>query len=204
MNGVTIAVNSGYCICPDADYFVSDDWSCAHWSYMFNDLKNSKKTIALLYDKKLKNIAHWFGQRTVLFKHRKGWHLSDTYSHTEYNHHICQARNSLVTAIAIAHIMGCSPIILLGADCCRKDGKRYFWQFWEQKRQPYRNYGIPVDRYNKLPALQTDTDLLDILQYWNRFGKEVKKKCQILNASQISKIDIFPKIDLTKCLKRQQ
>lgn len=189
---LTIAVNSGICFYPEATYFVSDDEACWHWSYMNKDLMSSN-TIVLLYDKKLGHTAKKFGNRAVLFKHREGWYPSDTYSHTEYRNHIGQCRNSLVTAIMIAHIMGCSPIFLLGADCCRIRGNRYFWQFWEKEKQPYRNDKVPEDRYMK--TKDSDTDLVDLLKYWNRFGNEINKKCKVYNVSPISKINAFPRIN---------
>ena len=48
---VTIAVNSGYVAYPQSDFFVSDDWSVANWSYFFDDLTKSQHTVALLYDR---------------------------------------------------------------------------------------------------------------------------------------------------------
>ena len=42
---------------------------------------------------------------------------------------IIGARTASGTAVHLAYIMGCDPIILLGCDCCYMHGKRYFWQF---------------------------------------------------------------------------
>jgi hypothetical protein len=191
-NGITIAVNSGILAYTEATYWCSDDWEIGKWSF-FNELKKLK-TIPLLYDKKLGHTAKFFDDRALLFKHRLGWHLSDTYSHSDYKSHICQARTSLITAIAISHIMGCSPIILLGVDCYRRNGKRYFWQEWDNEKQPYRTDGVKTDKF--IHKNDTDTDLLDVIKYWNIYGKEISKKCKVLNASQNSKITIFPKINL--------
>lgn len=51
---VTIAINSGYCAYEDADYFLTDDY-VQNWSYFFQDLVQSSKTIAFLYENELPN-----------------------------------------------------------------------------------------------------------------------------------------------------
>ena len=75
----------------------------------------------------------------------------------------------------IAHTMGCSEIILVGVDGCRKFGRRYFWQLQqyisecqESLVMPFRNDGISVDRYEKckLKGQITDVDLVDIGRTW--------------------------------------
>ncbi len=204
---VTIAVNSGYCAFPEADFFISDDWSISHWSFFFRDLKNSKHTTALLYDDKLGCCANMFGDRSVLFKHREGYHITDKYEHDAYENRICQARSSLGSAIHVAHIMGAAKIILLGVDCRRLQNCRYFWQFPFGKdklaRKPYRNDGIPNDKYkiSRNKGIETDTDLMAILEYWNTQTGDMVRKCDIYNASPHSILTVFTKIKLSDFLK---
>lgn len=201
-DGLVIAVNSGICGCKiEPNIWLSDDWAIEKWSY-FEDVKKLSKTLVFLYDQKLGHTAKYFGDRAVLFKHRLGWIPGNKYQHNKYEHFICQCRTSLNTAICVAHIMGCSPIILLGADCCRLDGKRYFWQFWPKEKQPYRNDNVPIERYKiiKNTKMDTDADLFDILSYWEKFGKEINKKCKVYNASPISLIRCFEKIDFNSMM----
>ncbi len=201
---VTIAVNSGYVAVPWADFFISDDWSIVHWNYVFKDLRESKTTVALLYDNKLANCAPWFGDRSVLFRHRKGISVPDKYSHTDKKYFIGETRTSVGSAIMVAHIMGCSNIVLLGIDCCRQSGLRYFWQMPSfQGDRPFRNDRVPVDNYAKckIAGEVTDYDLVDIFRTWNSLGSAINKKCKVYNASRISKLSIFQRITLEECLK---
>lgn len=210
-NHITIAVNSGYVAVPWADFFVSDDWSVAHWSYFFKDLAESTKTIALLYENKLSNSVGLFGDRSVVFRHRKGIHIADKYDHFNKENHIGETRTSVGTGIMIANIMGCSKIILLGIDGCRQLGHRYFWQLshhlslyrTEPYKQPYRNDKASWDHYHKVKVRGqvTDSDLIDINKSWSVFGNAVNKKCKVYNASENSALTVFPKVNLERFLE---
>lgn len=197
---LTISVNSGYLATPWCNFFLSDDWSVSRWSYFHDDLKTSS-TKVLLYDEKLSEYADWFGDRSILFKHRKGYHITDSYSHSEYENHICQATSSVGSAIHAAHIMGCRKIGLIGVDCRRLDSGRYFWS--GKKKQPYRNDRVPVDRYKKTGynGVESDTDLVNILKYWNSVSRLFLEKCDIANLSPISLLECFPKDNLENFLR---
>jgi len=77
-NCITLAVNSGYVAYPESNYFVSDDWSVANWSYFFRDLQQSPITLALLYENKFRDSGSIFGERVVQFRHRLGYHVTPT------------------------------------------------------------------------------------------------------------------------------
>ena len=197
-DNISICVNSGYLAYPECDYFLSDDWATQYWNYFFNDLVSNKKTKVLLYEDKLKNCAHLFDKRTILFKHRTGYELTTPYSHLERINHIWESRTSVGSAVHVAYIMGCSKIILLGIDCCRVDNKRYFWDFWDEDKRPfYKKHARRRYRETQYKDRQTDDDLLEILNYWNIIAKMCKNKIEIYNASNISIVDAFPKIKLT-------
>ncbi len=199
---VVIAVNSGYIAVPWAPFFISDDWSVAHWSYFFRDLRQSPYTRALLYEDKLAKTASWFGDRAVLFRHRKGIHIPDAYEHDNPKNHIGQTRTSVGSAIMVAHIMGCSTIALLGIDGHRKKGLRYFWQMNSSYQKPYRNDGVPVDKYKiyRMHGQTNDYDLLEMAPTWDKFGKAVNKKCKVYNCSEDSVITVFPKKSMEELL----
>lgn len=204
---ITIAVNSGYVGFPDANYFISDDWSVANWSYFFNDLRASKTTIALLYEDMLKNQAWQFGDRSVLFRHRKGYHITDKYEHSNSENFICQARTSAGSAIHVAHIMGCKEIVLIGIDCCRQDSLRYFWgKRGAVDKRPFRNDAIPPDRYRRAfdKGRQTDTDLMEITRYWESKAAHFNAKCKVYNASPITVLEQFPRVNLKEFLNRSE
>ncbi len=202
----SIAVNSGYVACPGADYFLSDDWSVARWSYFFEDLRRSKNTIALLYEDMLINQAKLFKKRSVLFRHRHGYHITDKYEHEDSENRICQARTSVGSAIHVAHIMGFSKIVLLGIDCCRDPGgRRYFWTN-KPGRKPYRNDNVLVDHYHRVRSagVDSDTDLVAITEYWEKAGLEFNKKCDIYNASPFTILKVFPQVSLPEFIKDNQ
>lgn len=200
-NYITFVVNAAYLAFPKANYFVSDDWSVSRWSYFFEDLKNSETTV-LLYEDKLSEYAEMFGDRAVLFRHRRGKHITDKYRHDEKKFRICESRTSLGSAIHIAHIMGCKKIVLLGVDCCRVQGRRWFWQFGND--HPVRNDKIPADRYKTIEykKRQSDTDLVDILSAWTVQSRELKKRCNIVNASRFTSLPDFVIARLEDCFDK--
>lgn len=187
---VTIAVNSGIIAAPFADYFLSDDVSVKMWSY-FHDLR-SLKTQVLMYEDKLLSCENMFKERSVFYKHRRGYHLTKPYSHKIYEKALCECRTSVGSAIHTAYIMGCNPIVLVGIDCCRVDGKRYFWDF-QKYEKPIRLDGGRTDRFKKITQ-DSDADLKEIMNYWTISSKHFLESCNVLNASEISIIDCFNKI----------
>lgn len=190
---VTIAVNSGYAAY-ETDYFVSDDWETKIWHHFAISLKRSNKTIALLYEDKLGDQAHLFGERSVIYRHRLGYYMTSKYEHDNYDNYIMQCRSSLGSAIHIAFIMGIKSIMILGLDCCRKQKYRWFWQLPEWKNKAKRLDGKKEDKYRwrKQNHIDTDSDLIDILNYWNKHGAEINKKCTVYNGSKISQVKVFP------------
>lgn len=193
--GFTIAVNSGY-VAMETDYFLSDDWSVAFWSYFSKELVKSPRTLALLYEEKLGNTSKQFGDRAVLFRHRKGYHLTTPYFHEKEEHHLCQARVSTGTAIHAAYVMGADPIVLIGADCRRLDGLRYFWELpeFQGEKPTYEDYAHRR-RYIKknLGGFQVDHDLVEIHKYWFEVSESFKEAgCTVLNASPLSILRQFP------------
>ena len=203
-NHITIAVNSGYVAYPASDFFISDDWSSASWSYFWRDLVESKTTTALLYDQKLTKSAPLFGSRAVMFKHRKGYNLTSVYSHTNREQYSWEARSSAGSAIGVAHIMGCEHIVLLGVDGRRVGDYRYFWQMPQWKGQkPYRNDNIKIDAFKRceVQKIPTDIDLKSINDYWKMIGQ--KSPLKIYNASPISIIQGMKTIPLSDAIEER-
>lgn len=197
----TIAVNSGYCAFPEANYFVSDDGGVSVWSYFFRDLRFST-TIPILYEDKLFNQCSLFLEKPVIFRHRTGYNITDVYEHENKENRICQSRSSLGTAIHIAHVMGFKTIYVLGLDCCRLYGFRYFWEFPCFKDKPYKVAFGHQDTYKKqiVGRIETDNDLSDILEYWETTAKCFLEKVRVYNLSPITQVNGFPKRDLKTVL----
>jgi len=189
---VTFAVNGSILAYPQSDYFVSDDSDCVNWSYFSHELRESKAK-ALLYEDKFESIKNIFGKRTVYFRHRTGYNVTDKYEHENPPNRILQCRTSIGSAMHIAHIMGCKPLILVGIDCARLSGKRWFWEFPPYQR-PKRLDGRVPDKYRRFR--DSDVDLVEILDYWQAQGTEFLKKTVVYNASPLSRVRVFQKIAL--------
>lgn len=155
-----------------------------------------------MYEDKLKNQRKLFKERTVFFRHRRGYNLTAPYNHNSYDFHICQARTSVGSAIHVAHIMGCEKVVLLGIDCCRVEGKRYFWDDNPNYEKPTRRDGIIPDFFKKVREfdIDTDTDLLTIMRYWEESAPSFLEKIKVVNASPISVIHAFPRMSLEECI----
>ena len=197
---VTIAVNSGILSLPNADFFVSDDWEVAQWSY-FQDLKESQTNV-LLYEDKLEKHVSKFGDRSILFRHCKGYEMNRPYIHGKKENHIWEARSSAGSAIHIAYIMGCRNVVLLGMDCRRVGQYRYFWQMPSFEPKPKRIDSMPTDKFKqcKVAGVNSDTDLRSILRYWDMVAKKTKEYVNVVNVSEISLIKSFPKISFAESL----
>ena len=198
----TLAVNSSIIACPDADFFISDDHDVCNWSY-FHNLKDSKTTM-LLYEDKLGHTTHAFGDRAVLYRHRKGEYITDYYDHNCYDFRIGEGRSSVFSAIHIAHIMGCKCIMILGLDGCRSGKYRWFWQLPSWENKPKRTDGKRGDKYRCYIDGQNilDSDLMDISRYWEERGPDINKKCLVYNGSVNSVINVFPYIPLNEFVEK--
>ena len=207
---VTIAVNSAILKSDQFDYFVSDDQAVRNWQY-FDDLKYMPCICLLFHDKLKCHSGHISNRRKAFFDH-KCW-----YSPSEQKHYpegliltkdakkpIIGARTSSGTALHLAYIMGCDPIVLLGSDCCFKRGRRYFWQFKGEKKARKINGGIPSFPMTKarVKGECVDKNSLDFLDYWEALAEQTKKQnINIINSSD-GILDVFPRISLNKVLDR--
>lgn len=193
-NTFAIAVNSGYLAYKEADYFLSDDRAVRYWSYYFQDLKESRTTTPVLFEKMLGDTSHWFQKKPILFRHKEGYELTDHYDHNDKKFHIWEARTSVGSAIHIAHVMGAKEIVLFGVDCCRLNGCRYFWQHPSYKNKPFRNDRVRVDAYKrkKVEGKESDSDLESHFEYWNMVSEKMDQHgIKVYNASNISLLKCF-------------
>jgi hypothetical protein len=181
---VTIAVNSGLVKVPFCDYFLSDDWDVSNWSYYSIDLPKLKCK-CLLYKKKMESFVDHLDKDRVIWYDHKFW-----YDHRkrEYNPDgliftkrasdpIIGARSSTGSAVHMAYIMGCDPIVLLGCDSCLTNNKRYYWQF-PGERKPFRTDGrrIFTTVKKKINGKAVDKHGLDFIDYWEAVSKQAKKQ----------------------------
>lgn len=211
-NYITITVNSGILKVPDCDYFLSDDIGVKHWNYWHDHAKNGK-CIKLLYEDKLKAEAgHFDPQKVVFFKHKwwfqppKSYNLPDGLIMTkDANLPIIGARTSVGSAVHIAYIMGCDPIVLLGCDCCYGPRNiRYFWQF-PGETPAHRINGERVFCHansGKMNNKCVDHHCVEFTQYWARLAKINAGTANIIYASEGGILRCFPVMTLNEVLEK--
>ncbi len=200
---VTIAVNSGVVKAKWCDYFLSDDIGMKNWSY-YTELLPTLNCKKLLYKDKLK---HHHSHLDDVFLYEHTWWFSP--EGRKYNYDglklnktgpIIGARTSMASAVHFAYIFGCNPIILLGNDCCFKDGKRYFWQY-KGEDAPHRTNN---QRFNSRTQ-NFGFSQSDFVEYWTCFEQMnrdvIGKEVEIIDASE-SVLDCFPKMKINEVLEK--
>ncbi len=201
---VNITVNSGFLKNMLCDYFVSDDSAISSWNY-YNWIWDFSFT-KLLFRDRFEPICSK-KQNVIFYDHT--WWFSP--SDKQYNmkgllltkeEPIVGARISMGSAVHLAHIMGCDPIVLLGNDCkLARDGKRYFWQYRKKNRQPFR---IKDHAFNDRTQ-NWGFDTNDFIEYWDNFAEVNKeiigKEVEIIDCSD-SDLDCFPKMHMQEILDK--
>lgn len=205
---LTIAVNAGIVKVPFCSFFVTDDQDVANWSY-YMGLK-SLDCDCLLYESKIRGRdSHIPENRKIWFQHKlwyepskKKYHKDGLVITKDPNLPIIGARTSGGTAIHLAHIMGCDPIVLLGTDCCYREGKRYFWQF-EGENKPYRldNKSVECNPTRKINGQQADWHSGEFLEYYNSLATQCRSQnIRIINVSG-GILDCFERMTLVEVLE---
>jgi len=195
-NVVTIAINAGIVKAPFSDYFLSDDNDVQHWSYFWKILPKNESTLLLYKDKPWLDIDNIDKKRIVWFSHKTYYdNIQDKYYEDglvltkDASLPIIGARNSAGSAIHFAYIMGCSPIVLLGCDCCFVEGKKYFWQF-KGESSVYKRKGkvpaltFPLSHVVKYNGHMVDRCFLEFIRYWEDLSKQCERQnIKVINAS---------------------
>lgn len=202
---VNIAVNSGIEKHARFSYFVSDDSAISSWSYYNKVTRYDSGMKKLLYRDRFEPSCSKM-ENVVFYDHT--WWFSP--SDKKYNldglkltkdEPIVGARTSMGSAVHLAYIMGCDPIVLLGNDCQIKDDKRYFWQYQKKSFQPFRISGPAFNQRTQGWGFKRD----DFKLYWEKFtevnkeiiGKEVK----IIDCSD-SGLGCFPEMHLQEIIDK--
>jgi len=193
-------------------FFLSDDIGVKWWNYWKDTAKDSN-CIKLLYEDKLKTEAgHFDPEKVVYFKHKwwfsppKSYNLPDGLIMTkEAELPIIGARTSVGSAVHMAHIMGCDPIVLLGCDCCYGPRNlRYFWQYPGYPKV-YRINGEPVycdNNKGKMMKKPVDSHCVSFIEYWNKLAQINEGKCNIIYASEGGLLNCFPKMTVSEVLEK--
>jgi len=206
---VTFAVNSGILKLPYCDYFVTDDVAAADWNWYFSVAKNSGCT-KFLFKEKLDGYEDIFGEKFVWFDHVEGHNpdfdennLEGYFMTKDASKPLIGARTSAGTAVHLAFIMGCDPIVLLGCDACHRHGKRYFWQFPGERKAVRKSTSKPVYCYadqGKRRNKPVDQHCCDFDAYWSHLAEVNKGRANIIYASEGGLIEAFQKMTLKEVM----
>jgi hypothetical protein len=207
---VTLTVNSGIMKMPDCDYFVSDDTAVREWSYYLQTARqsNCKK---LLYGAKLKDAVSHFREEDVAFFTHKTWYQPSTKTKFEggvtmtpsADDPIVGARTSMGTAIHLAYIMGCDPIVLMGCDCCYVGRNRYFWQFPGETKPIKKGAKVfSTPNKGKIEDKPIDHHCYEFLDYWQDFADANEGKVEIIDTALQGLLKCFPKVAYEDVLKK--
>lgn len=207
---VTIAVNSGIVKMPDCDYFVSDDQGVREWSYYLQTARDSKCK-KLLFKTKLADAVSHFREEDVAFFSHKTWYdpgKKKKYPEgleltREASKPIVGARTSMGTAVHLAYIMGCDPIVLMGCDCCYVGRKRYFWQFpGEEAPIKIGTRFFSTPNRGRIGDKPVDHHCIDFHEYWREFAAINKGKVEIIDTAIEGLLKSFPKMALEDVLDK--
>jgi len=207
---ITIAINASIAKISNADYFLSDDEDIINWSY-YNQILAKNNTKCFFYIRKLKNLTKMIPEERIIWFDHKTWYNPITgekpkdglFMTDDASLPIIGARNSLASAIHIAYIMKCNPIVILGADCCLDNGKKYYWQF-DNEPKVYRTDGKSLfyRATGKINNKVVDNHTKEFLSYWNELAEQTKKQnINIINASG-GIMESFPRMTLEEILKK--
>ena len=210
---VTICVNSAILKFPQCNYFVTDDHGVCTWNYWTKTVRESS-CINFLYKTKLQSyVEHLPENRVVFYEHRNwvknasrnGHEIQNLKMHADPAMPIIGARSSLASALNIAFIMGCNPIVLLGCDGCYEQNKRYFWQFPnEPKAYELNNRVFASANSGLIDNKPVDHHCVEYDLYWQDFAYVNPDLLhgRIINASVNGIVNIFPKVELSEVLRQ--
>jgi hypothetical protein len=208
-NFITIAVNSSIMKYPESDYYVTDDQGVLDWNYWRQYVLPSKCHKFLFREKLGKHITNYNDSEYTFYDHRywsQEFNRDNMLVYSDPLVPIVGARTSVASAINIAFIMGCDPIVLLGMDNCFEDGKRYFWEFHGEPKafqiNKFSNYSRFPSYIDKKTNKTIDRHCHEYEKYWSHFAEANPQllRGKILNSSVNSLLEIFPKVELDRIL----
>lgn len=181
--GITISVNSSVMVCPDFDYWISNDSLCRRWSWWPLVKKGQGiKVVRNSWNKYKKDIGGFlsFDPRPTPANFIDPMDVGLAYC------------SSVPSAIDLSLQMGCKKIFLFGVDHSEVDGKHHFWQFYPLSKHPFSAPSVQDSwkRQNDLFDMNISayTALKKFAEYKNA---EIFNVTFIINDKQITKVDVF-------------
>lgn len=206
---VVFTTNSGILKFPNCNYFVTDDNGVCNWNYW--KIANNNSCIKFLYRKKFLKYTELLSDTNTVFYDHLEWasnspnglvyHKENLTMTNDPDKPIIGARTSVASAIHIAYIMGCNPIVLLGVDGCYEGKNRYYWQFTgEPKAVEYNNNVFSAPNKGFLRGSPIDHHCSDYDLYWKHFSEKNRSVHDIIINSSGGIVEEFPKITIDQVL----
>lgn len=211
---VVFTANSALLKFPNCDYFVTDDAGVCSWNYWTVTARESH-CIKLLYrEKMVSHTSHLRPDEVVFFDH-VGWaspspngliyHKENVIMTADPEKPIMGSRTSAATAMHLAYIMGCDPIVLIGMDGCYDGRNRYYWQFPNQpKAIEYNNrvFSSPNKGLLRNKPIDFHCEAYDL--YWRHFAEMNPEllKGRILYSSDGGIVNIFPSMPINEVFEK--
>jgi hypothetical protein len=186
---LVVAVNGSILKCPKAMFYLSCDgrvtlrshWEVARTSgarFVLSASGAWTHAVGSMSDQKVKNSI-WFKQS------RSHVELQMRASATK----LISGGSSILAATHFANILGASPLVLLGCDCCSEEGKNHFFEFPGQPKDEYKE-GVQFDT--------SEQHSVSFGSFWER-ASEHNADLKILNASG-GALECFPRVKLEDVL----
>ncbi len=202
---VTITVNSGFLAYPDCDYYFSCDGTNAlhrHWYEL-----QHHRCRAFLH-----GLGGWTPETLPaanVSPERVFWYGRREHQRQDYRMRQSDTRTIVGTssahpAVNLAVIFGCSPIVLLGCDCCWEGGRLHAYDF-DDVGDPVVSDLFPHSTDKQVPPNEPagmDNMQSVMVAVWRRMAA-ANPDIEILNASG-GRLDAFPRIRIEELPKYAQ
>lgn len=200
---VVITINSSINKTPFAQYFFSCDPGVTLRTYWLT-LKDLKCMLILCckhgggmgcYEERtgMKIFEGIDEKRWFYFDRRSGWKI-------EKSDELIMGISSIHCAVHFAHILGCSPIVLLGCDCKSEGKKHHFYDFPGETnvsliKPEYKSFTTDPYEINS-----SENILGAIVRGWKNLRK-TSPEINIINSSG-GVLNMFPRMSLEEVIKR--
>ncbi len=200
---ISIAINGSILKAPEADYYFSCDYGMVLWK-SWTTLKSLSCHIMMACNVGFTSFEHRLDRKVFedISEYRRHYLKRKEGLEIDKNPVMISGSSSVHSAIHFAHLLGCSPIILVGCDCQYVDGKKHYGEFPGQLKDVLRDpnfeqYRRPLAPYR--PDAKTDGELKHHLKVWENLRNQ-NPTLNIIDTSE-GKLNMFPQMSIQEALK---
>ncbi len=199
--GKIICINSSAGHFDKVDYLFITDSAVFHMTYFESILEKSDTII--LANPGLEGHAELFikqGKKCFLMTRSYEDHHNYNFNHENV---LCLGQDATLPGTHLAYVMGFKEIVLCGVDLCYSNGERYFDpnSFIHNDDSPHKEIFANEYKTGKINKdYETDIWLFMALPCWSKVFDQTRTD-RILNASAISKVPHFRKVEINEYLE---